>query len=272
MIILTPHQNLQPYIQQYVYTEMGASGVWTRGDLGPPGCSGLTIVLESDSYRISVNGEEEQYFFSPVFTGQINCFSDIRIYGRLKLFIVLFKPWGAYRLLGVPQNECTGNSFHLSDLLGIDGKRLSERLGAESSVEKIHQLLEQFLLRRLSLPVKKEKYDRLTYVSDQIMLYSHDNDLISKICRQEGYSMSSLERHMNEIIGMPPKKFQRILRFNNALKYINHHRHDCNWSQIANRFGYYDQSHFIKEFKFFFGKTPEAYEEESWLMKVTRTE
>ncbi|GAA4313212.1 AraC family transcriptional regulator [Compostibacter hankyongensis] len=267
-LIFTPHPALQPYIQCYVYTEMGTPGEWTQAEMAPPGYSALIILLETEKYCISVNGEETQHYASPTFTGQITCFSDVHLYDRIKIFFVSFKPCGAYRLLGISQHECTGRSFHLTDLLGSSGKSLSEELINQPDAHKVHAVLEQFLLQRLSLPAKKEICDRLSYVSEQIRLHSHSNQLISRICRKEGYSISRLERHMKEIVGMGPKKFQRIIRFNNTLSYIRLHRDECKWAQVAAQFGYYDQMHFIREFKLFYGKTPEAYDKEGWLMKI----
>ena len=61
---------------------------------------------------------------------------------------------------------------------------------------------------------------------------------------------------MRKIVGISPKLYQRIMRFNMALQYIRRNKCCCNWSEVASRFGYYDQTHFIKEFKLFYGKTP----------------
>lgn len=61
---------------------------------------------------------------------------------------------------------------------------------------------------------------------------------------------------MNEIVGLRPKQYQRIMRFNAALAYIQGDPLQHNWCWIADQFGYFDQTHFIKEFKFFYGRTP----------------
>lgn len=52
------------------------------------------------------------------------------------------------------------------------------------------------------------------------------------------------------------------MRFNQTLQHINKNPLHLNWSRIAYHFGYYDQTHFIKEFKHFYGKTPANYTNE----------
>ena len=60
------------------------------------------------------------------------------------------------------------------------------------------------------------------------------------------------------------------MRFNAALQYLEQHPLHYNASQIACRFGYFDQTHFIKEFKLFYGKTPAEYiaEDNRFLSKI----
>ena len=264
----TPHPSLQPYIRQFVYTEMGKEGQWTRAEMMPPGYTALIVVLEKDRHLICVNNKYQHCCSSPTFSGQITRFSDIRLYGRLKLFFAAFQPCGAFRLLGIPQQDCTGKSFPLSALLGTEGKLLSAQLNNLSDPQRVYDLLQQFLLQRLHHNKPSPICEQLLHVSEQIKQQCHTSGLIERICKQEGYSISKLERHMNKIVGMGPKKFQRIMRFNNAMHYIKQNDYKCHWARLAYQFGYYDQMHFIRECKTFYGKTPTALKRENGLMDV----
>jgi AraC-like DNA-binding protein len=62
-----------------------------------------------------------------------------------------------------------------------------------------------------------------------------------------------------EFVGINPKQYHRIVRFNNLLPNIHRKKNICHWTDLAYQFGYYDQVHFIKDFKTFYGKTPSAF-------------
>lgn len=79
------------------------------------------------------------------------------------------------------------------------------------------------------------------------------------MCTEEGFSNSALERNFMEFVGIGPKQYHRIGRFNNLLKNIRCQKQFRHWTEIAHRFVYYDQAHFIKDFKLFYGKTPSAF-------------
>lgn len=72
-----------------------------------------------------------------------------------------------------------------------------------------------------------------------------------------GYSTRHLNSRFKQFFGMSPKKFIRLIRFNEALKHIYSQKEgERNLSSIAQEMGYHDHSHFIKDFKAICGKTP----------------
>ncbi|HKK44892.1 MAG TPA: AraC family transcriptional regulator [Balneolaceae bacterium] len=256
--ILKPHRALQPYIRQYVYCEIGEPGKWTHSNMAPPGCTQLSIVAGRANILIGEDDKPANKYEPVTFVGQTTRFKKVSFYDRIKSFFVIFQPYGAYQLLGIHQGECKNLCINLTDLWGSSAKYIREELSQQILAKDIRQVLENYLLKRIPQSTKLEN-DHLARVVKQINLYCNQHALIEKLCRGEGYSISTLERHMKRMVGMSPKQFQRIVRFNAALKYIKQNGKQCNWSRIANTFGYFDQSHFIKEFKFFYGKTPSEY-------------
>ncbi|NQY35322.1 MAG: AraC family transcriptional regulator [Alteromonadaceae bacterium] len=69
--------------------------------------------------------------------------------------------------------------------------------------------------------------------------------------------MRQLERYFKQAIGLPPKLYCRIIRFAYIFKLIS--TNNSNWSEISTQAGFYDQSHFIKNFKEFTGEEPSKY-------------
>ena len=68
----------------------------------------------------------------------------------------------------------------------------------------------------------------------------------------------TLERHFLEQVGLHPKTFSRLVRFNGVIRFMESNL-NVKWRQLADRFGYYDQSHFIHEFKTLTGSLPQDY-------------
>ena len=86
------------------------------------------------------------------------------------------------------------------------------------------------------------------------------------ICRNEGFSKSTLERNFKEFVGIGVKQYHRILRFHHLLTQLKHQKDFRHWTEVACQFGYYDQAHFIKDFKAFYGKTPSEFSTNDELM------
>ena len=250
--ILKPHPALRPYIRCYMYFEAGVKGKWLKAGSSPTSLPLLSIALETDKFIYKHRGSREPLMFSSQFTK----YTPMTVYGKTKIFNIFFHPTGAFQLLGISQKGLNNKVINLSDLVGSSVSNLKERLAEKITLADTHKVIESFFLRKLSLQKKYNSAKQLAYVVDQIAQRSHQKNIIKDICLSEGYSISRLERHMREIVGISPKMFQRITRFNNVLKYIRYLSPPYHWANIAYDFGYYDQIHFIKDFSWFHGITP----------------
>jgi AraC-like DNA-binding protein len=250
--ILRPHPALRPYIRYYMYFEVGAKGKWTKAGTSPTALPLLSVALETDQLIYKRRGPREPLMFSSHFTK----YTPMDVYGYTKIFNVFFQPAGAFQLLGISQKGLNDKVINLSDLLGISALKLKEKLADQTTLAGAHKVIESYLLKKLSLRRGHNSANHLVSVVDQIELHSHHKNVIKEICTREGYSLSKLERHMKEMVGLSPKMFQRISRFNKVLRYIGQVKPPYNWAQIAYDFGYYDQMHFIKDFSWFHGVTP----------------
>jgi AraC-like DNA-binding protein len=250
--VFAPHRALQPYIACYAHYEIGADDGWTRADLIPAGSAAMSISIGGTRPRL-----RDHESFEPVaFVGQVTHFRPLWWYSRTSIFHVAFRPWGAYALLGMPQHACTDLFANLSDLPGSPATSFGKTLAGQTDPETVRRLLDGFFLKCLAQQHRADASIRLAPLVEQLGRCSHQRNIIGRICREAGYSISRCERHMNEIVGLGPKQYQRIMRFNAALAYMRRNPLQRNWCWIADQFGYFDQAHFIKEFKSFYGKTP----------------
>jgi methylphosphotriester-DNA--protein-cysteine methyltransferase len=125
---------------------------------------------------------------------------------------------------------------------------------ARSHKKKI-DILQQALLRLLKTPNLNPP---IINAAVRLIQQQRGNISVDDLSRELGVNYKYLERQFLRIIGLTPKSYSRIARFQNvmqALRYAAFHA----WPSLALDCGYYDQAHFIKEFKAFTGATPSEF-------------
>jgi len=166
-------------------------------------------------------------------------------------------PKGLYHLFNLSMFEITDQIYSFEDLFGAWGTRLQTRMGEiESPAEKI-ALLQHALIHLLHQNTKD--FSLLDHTIEMIIRY-HGMIRIQELASETGYSRRYLDMLFKEHIGLSPKSLASILRFQSMYR---------GWMQVNSRTfskdslyaHYYDQAHFIKEFKRFTGYTPQKYVE-----------
>ena len=112
--------------------------------------------------------------------------------------------------------------------------------------------LEAVLIKRVAEnPIRKE----VDYIYKQMVHDKLYRSSVEDIAQWVGFSSRHLSNLFKKHLGLSPKKFLGLMRFNHALELINKNA-DLNLSEIAYDLGYHDQSHFVRDFKKACGKTP----------------
>lgn len=98
-------------------------------------------------------------------------------------------------------------------------------------------------------------------IADSVIAYScaHILQPLSGLVHKTGYSQKHLIALFKKHIGTTPKYFQRIYRFKKVLDQIHSKKNKTDWSETVYDHNYFDQAHFIKEFRYFSGLSPEKY-------------
>ena len=171
--------------------------------------------------------------------------------------VIGFRPGGLFRLLGIPMEEIFDDGFDGFELMGSDFNDIVERCAEMESLDKIHECIEHYLLGKLTkikelLPVDQALFQMLKYQGQMP---------ITQVADLACLSVRQFERKCKERLGLSPKVYSRLIRFSNAYRLFERSE-TPNWSEIAYLSGYYDQMHFVKDFKEFAGITPTMMEEE----------
>jgi AraC-like DNA-binding protein len=169
-----------------------------------------------------------------------------------------FQPSGLYRLLGMPLNEYQVDGAPDSRyVLDKDIVFINEQLQAAASFDRMVSIIEAFFLKKLkqlrpALPVDSV----LTDIVKKGGLMTVD-EMAHSAC----VSFRQLERQLQQRIGMSPKFFARLTRFTKAWA-MKEGNPTMSWTNISYQCGYYDQMHFIRDFKDFAGVPPSVIEAE----------
>lgn len=184
--------------------------------------------------------------------GQTTKHTSHTVHGDFNTIGVYFYPNGLQSIFGIDANELTDMSIDIT-LLDQAADILKDQLfNTQTNFESI-KILSAYFLKK----IEKNKYnERLQLVSS--LLNTPDKKeikTVKQIQNELNVSERTLERLFNQSIGISPKLFLRIIRFQSTLTALRTPRSE-NLSAIAFQHHYADQSHFIREFKEFSGLSP----------------
>jgi len=181
-------------------------------------------------------------------TDQIRRFTAKENYG---IFGVLLQPYAIPMLFGISSSEFKNELVDLT-LLGQDGKDITDQMMMAKDNAHRLQLINCFLEKRI------REFDRPEIVYATQKVYALNGLVnIKDLADRSSLSPRQFERTFKHHIGFSPKSFARIVRFRSLID--RYKKGDSTLTKVAYDFGYYDQAHFIQEFKQFSGYNPHAY-------------
>ena len=219
---------------------------------------------------INIIAGDKTIFIQPrsVLVGQATRRVDWRSLSNEILFItVVFKPGALHRLTGIPFNLLTNRVIDLESIYFRKASELNDSLNGSDSYKAMIDLIEAFLLVLIARP-------KLNYrPSDRVFELIAQNKYkfsLEFLSREACWSPRQFERKSLDYIGISPKLFSRIGRFNQShLLSLQELRPD--WLGVALYCGYEDYQHLVKDYKLFTCNTPQKFlQEESRSMEHTR--
>ena len=176
---------------------------------------------------------------------------DLQLQGAYEDFAIFFQPDGVYRLFSVPMHELIDQDFEGHAVLGAFISQVHQRLGECESFEERVALIDKLLLQRARA---SRDYDGVSAAAHQ-MLVRGGRVAIATLADHAGLSVRQFERKFIERVGMRPKLFARIARFEAALN-GKARVAAKSWTDVAHQCGYYDQMHMVHDFGEFTSGTP----------------
>jgi AraC-like DNA-binding protein len=157
-------------------------------------------------------------------------------------------------VLGVPASAMAGRIVALEDLWGEAAtRRLCARLADAHDTVGAAAILERAIAERVATADGRHAGTRLALAAAELLTGANVNAVAVDL----GVSARHLRRVFREIVGVSPKAFAKLARFQRALRAAREDTH-VSWAGIAAAVGYYDQAHLIAEFREIAGVTPRA--------------
>lgn len=180
--------------------------------------------------------------------------------GRHKMLGVRFFGHTAAYFFDEPNVNFNDQVIDLNDISGQAGRVLYDQLQSSDSLAERLALLEDYLLAQL---VHCGKMSKIKLMGSVVQALQRDDffENINSVAQSHGLSSRYLQKLFLAYSGLSPKLFIKINRFRKGIEMVA--EKDLSLTAISYQCGYYDQSHFIKDFKYFTGIMPSHFRPES---------
>jgi len=251
---IKPTGILSKYINNYFIVETDNSEDYLPNERVYP-CGYATLVFHYGSPSIfqkkdSIKNIEPNL----VICGQQTSYYDLSLSGKTGMILIVFKPHGVKSFFNFPITELLNENLSLHDLLNNETIELEDKLFNSPNNRQRITLLENFLIKRL---IQNNEFERVEHAI-KIIENSKGQIKTQNIAHEVCLGIKQLERTFSKYVGVNPKKYASIIRFQNVIQMRRKHKNSSMF-QLAFDNGYYDHAHFIHDFKSFTGLSPKDF-------------
>jgi AraC-like DNA-binding protein len=250
-----PSKILAPYIKRY----WAIDNVLVEGEICvqriiPTGLTELQLYL---SKRAKVLTDNKHLSDNVALYGHQNDFYDLEMPENLSIFSIVFQPQGLMQFFNFPLNEICNRNVSLKDINGQAGRDLEEKMNEVTTFQQRVSVVETYLFDLLKNNFADFEFRRINHIAELIK-QTYGNININQMASEACLSRKQFERVFSEHIGISPKQYLKIIRFQYAI-FQKQKNNNLNMTELSYESGYFDQSHFINDFKSLSGLTPKQY-------------
>lgn len=221
----------------------------------PDGCMELIFILGDDIKRYT---SENECIIQPraIVVGQITEPFIIQPVGYVHCFATRFYPYGVANFINIPLKKLENKETPIAELFGKSkADALEQKIIHATDTQQRIAIIEAFLLDKLK---EQSTIDNIVKSTVDTLIATSGSSPIKAILKEDLSKRRQLERKFLNQIGMSPKQLGKVVRLQAALKLLLHQKAET-FTEIAYESEYYDQNHFIKDFKEFTGTTPKDF-------------
>ena len=181
---------------------------------------------------------------------------ELSIEGSYRFIVFQLYPFVMNSFFGLNPKDLNDDCYDLTKLTGFDVKKIIARLTKQTGFENWNHIITSFLFS-----VFQETKDKIDFTIHQALqlILKNNGQLTIKYLREELHMTErTFERRFTAQVGVTPKQFSKIIQFQLSLLDIADDDY-CKLTDVVYNNGFADQSHFIRVFKTFTGKTPKKF-------------
>jgi len=252
--LYTPTHELQPFVKCFWSLDDDEKQKAVKQRILPDGCMEM-IFHYGDPYRQYF--EDGSSIIQPrsfVF-GQIPKYIEIAPTGVSGIISARFLPDGIGAFIKMQVTRLENKAVSLSEIFNEEGSILEKQVISATSNDDRINLIETFLLSKLT---EQHTIDTITKSCVDTIFQSHGQIGIGTLAGKMNINRRNMERRFTTVIGISPKQLAKVARLQATLKMLGQ-KNFTNLTEIAYENGYFDQAHFIKDFKEFTGMNPKSF-------------
>lgn len=250
-----PASDLNSLIKCYWTLEVPAEYNPEKQRIIPDGCMELIFILGDDIKRYT---SDNKFIVQPraIVVGQITEPFIIQPTGYVHCFGTRFYPYGVANFIKTPLKNLENKETSIAELFGQKmANELEKKIIFATDTEQRIKAIETFLINKFN---EKATIDSIVKSTVDTLLATSGSSQIKAILKEDISKRRQLERKFSNQIGISPKQLGKVVRLQTALKLLLNQKTET-YTEIAYESEYYDQNHFIKDFKEFTGITPKEF-------------
>lgn len=249
-----PRKELVPFVKCYWTLESPQEEDPQKQTIVPDGCMEM-IFHYGDLYEQYIENGNSILQPQCFVIGQLTQPLEIKPTGKTGIFSVRFHPEGFLPFATIPIKEMENKAVSLETLFGNDGQEIEQQIIKAETTQQRIEAVEQFLTNRVT---DSKTRDRIVTSIVETILTANGHLPIDELTKQRGINRRQLERKFSAAIGLSPKQLSKTIRLQATLKLLLN-KQFTSLTALAYQGEYYDQAHFIKDFKEFTGLTPKEF-------------
>ena len=243
-----PTEKLKPYIKYFVVSE---NDLESEYKVFPS--SGLVIGFQYKGQLATINNNTENKLKPAGITGIADRYKIFKNSPNIGTILIYFTEIGFTHFASHPANELFNLSLSLDDIFDKNKvEEVEDKLAVAATDKQRIKTIEQFLLSQL----KEIQTDKLIVEAVKLIYQSKGTIRVKELNKKLFISQSPFEKRFRKVVGTTAKKFASIVRFNSVLDNMSKTK---SLTEICYENNFFDQAHFIKDFKQFTGDTPEKF-------------
>lgn len=247
-IKILPAERLRPYVAYFAIAENDAERIYK---IFPS--TKLVIGFQYKGSLSSVDNTSENLLAKAGITGIQNSFKTFKNTPGTGTLLIYFTETGLTYFSNTPAHILFNQSVSLDELFGKNEvEETEEKLSVAISNEERVKIIELFLLSQ----IKARKEDKLIIEAVKLIYQSDGLIKIKELIEKLYISQSPFEKRFRHLVGTSPKKFASIIRFHAVMQNIKQAK---SLTELSYEYNFFDQAHFIKDFKNYTGEAPENF-------------